>query len=182
MWEKIYGGDGLDQAHSMVDLGTGVYVIAGDTRSQGAGLKDAWIFAIDETGEILWERVDGENHNDSAFDVVPLPSGGVAVVGETRLPGAGVIKSDGWLILLNNDGSPSSDVTFGSPDGNDTLNGIKVLENGNLAMVGTRDTALWLLVTDALGVVQSESVFDSPTEGETRGEDLVVSGPDRASI
>lgn len=52
LWNKTYGGRSYDEACSIIPAQDSGYVVAGGTRSKGAGSKDAWVIKIDENGEI----------------------------------------------------------------------------------------------------------------------------------
>ena len=51
-WQKTYGGDGWDKAYSIQQTSDGGYIVAGYTRSFGAGESDAWVLKLDRNGEI----------------------------------------------------------------------------------------------------------------------------------
>lgn len=50
LWQNTYGGELYDIAHSIVQTDDGGYVIAGQTRSFGAGGWDFWVIKTDENG------------------------------------------------------------------------------------------------------------------------------------
>jgi hypothetical protein len=49
-WSQRYGGTGNDEARSILRTDDGGYLIAGFTDSQGAGVRDFWLFKTDENG------------------------------------------------------------------------------------------------------------------------------------
>ncbi|GFP40314.1 zinc ribbon domain-containing protein, partial [Candidatus Hakubella thermalkaliphila] len=56
LWQKTYGGKDLDSAVSIQQTKDGGYIVAGDTRSFGAGEEDFYILKLDPTGKVLWEK------------------------------------------------------------------------------------------------------------------------------
>jgi hypothetical protein len=49
-WNRTYGGEKGDIAYSLVESSNGGYVIAGSTRSFGAGDEDFWLIKTNEQG------------------------------------------------------------------------------------------------------------------------------------
>jgi hypothetical protein len=52
LWNKTYGGDGLDVAGAVAQATDGGYAIAGYTNATGAGLEDFWLMKTDANGAI----------------------------------------------------------------------------------------------------------------------------------
>jgi predicted secreted protein len=52
LWNKAYGGIGLDMAFSLIQTGDRGYMLAGVTTSQGAGDNDFWLVKTDAAGNI----------------------------------------------------------------------------------------------------------------------------------
>jgi len=51
-WQKTYGGSGGDIAYPVQQTADGGYIVAGNTRSFGAGSSDFWVLRLDESGSI----------------------------------------------------------------------------------------------------------------------------------
>jgi hypothetical protein len=51
--QRTYGGNYSDSTYSIQQTSDGGYVLAGETRSFGAGSSNAWVLKVDATGEIL---------------------------------------------------------------------------------------------------------------------------------
>jgi len=51
-WEKMFGGIGDDRAYSVALTDAGGYIIAGFTKSSGAGGSDVYLIKVDENGEL----------------------------------------------------------------------------------------------------------------------------------
>jgi hypothetical protein len=103
-WNRTYGGTGWDIAHSVVQTGDGGYVMAGQTRSFGAGAQDFWIVKTNCSGNPQWNQTYGGTATDIAHSVVQTGDGGYAIAGYTESFGAG--NGDFWLIKLAGDKTP----------------------------------------------------------------------------
>ena len=57
-WQKTYGGDGYDIGESIQQT-SGGYIVAGETKSNGAGLFDVWVFTMDSFGNKIDEEACG---------------------------------------------------------------------------------------------------------------------------
>jgi hypothetical protein len=101
IWENTYGGPARDRAYSVCRAHCSGYVVAGGTISSGSGEDDVWIFKIDESGNLLWERVYGGSNIEFAQSVVATPDGGYIVGGKTMSFGNGVQL---WLLKVDDEG------------------------------------------------------------------------------
>ncbi|GFP33928.1 hypothetical protein HKBW3S42_02267, partial [Candidatus Hakubella thermalkaliphila] len=88
LWQKTYGGKDLDWAFSIQQTKDGGYIVAGVTRSFGAGEEDFYILKLDPTGKVLWEKTYGGKDWDWAFSIQQTQDGGYIVAGVTESFGA----------------------------------------------------------------------------------------------
>lgn len=51
-WDKTFGGIKDDSAGSIQQTTDGGYIVAGRTESKGVGGLDAWIFKLDQNGNL----------------------------------------------------------------------------------------------------------------------------------
>ncbi len=98
-WEKQYGGPAVDYAVSVLPHSSGGYVVAGATRSSGAGQFDGWLIGLDGKGEVLWQKTLGKSGNDGFSRLEPLPGGGYLATGYSE-KGSGSKNFDAWIMLL----------------------------------------------------------------------------------
>lgn len=98
LWQKTYGGAAYDTASDLRATGDGGFVVAGNTRSFGAGQDDIWLLKLSATGSILWQRTFGGAAAERAYSVRATSDGGLIVAGETQSFGAGNV--DVWLLRL----------------------------------------------------------------------------------
>ncbi len=110
LWSKTYGGPQSDKAYAIAPS-TGGCVIAGDTRSKGAGDSDAWVIKIDLNGNLLWEKTVGGKEFDAPTCVTFTPDGGYLVGGTTFSFGNG--QRDFWLFKIDDAGKVLWSCTVG---------------------------------------------------------------------
>ena len=133
LWEKTFGGPDNDTVASIAALADGGFVVAGWTEPKGTSDRDAWIFRLDRTGGLLWEKTFGGAEHENATSIVALPDGGFVVAGFTASKGAG--ESDVWVLRLDKTGELLWEKTFGGPD-KDVAASIIALTDGGFVVVG----------------------------------------------
>jgi len=58
-WQKTYGGTADDAPGAVQQTLDGGYIVAGFTRSFGAGDADAWLLKLASDGSIQWQKAYG---------------------------------------------------------------------------------------------------------------------------
>ncbi len=112
LWTKMYGGSDYDNANSVDVVADGGFIVAGSTRSYGAGRSDIYLIRTDSNGDTLWTQTYGGSHYDYAYSVTETSDGGYLVGAETQSYGAG--SNDMYLIRLVNE-PPDLSITV-TPD------------------------------------------------------------------
>ena len=110
-WAATYGGGDLDMACSIQQTRDGGYVVAGETRSFGAGEPDVlvlkppnvWVLKLNPDGTVDWQKVYGGANWDRAYSIHETRDGGYVVAGETSSFGAG--RPDFWVLKLRHYGT-----------------------------------------------------------------------------
>ena len=95
-WKYSIGGEGKDEAYSLIQTTEGGFAIAGYTESYGAGNYDMWLVKTDDEGELEWKNTFGGTENDFAQSLVQTTDGGFAIAGSTNSYGDGDINM--WLV------------------------------------------------------------------------------------
>lgn len=103
IWDKTLGGTSEDWANSIIQNKNGNYMVAGWTKSMGAGNTDVWIVKLDKRGNLIWDKTFGGSENDEAHSIIQTDDGGYAVAGWTKSKGTG--NSDVWVIKLDENGN-----------------------------------------------------------------------------
>lgn len=112
LFEKTYGGEDDDRAHSIEQTKDGGFIIAGYTESKGEGDADFWILKLDKKGKKIWDRTYGGSYNDKAYSILELPDEGFIIAGVTESFGSG--KSDMWVVRIDKNGKKIWDNTYGT--------------------------------------------------------------------
>jgi hypothetical protein len=106
MWTRTFGGPDLDCGYSVLQSADGGYVIAGGTRSFGAGGGDVYLVKTNANGDIIWNRTYGGTNFDDGLSVAHTADGGYAIAGYTESFGAG--EEDIWLIKTDSAGNATA--------------------------------------------------------------------------
>lgn len=114
VWQKCFGGTNYDEAQAVQQTLDGGYVVGGICKSADGdvvgnhGLEDFWLFKLNSTGTMQWQKAMGGPSTDELVDLCIMSDGGVAMVGPTWKPWSGptgdVIghhgEIDAWLVKL----------------------------------------------------------------------------------
>ncbi len=103
VWDRTFGGTSEEWANSIIQNKNGNYMVAGWTKSMGAGKTDVWIVKLNKNGDLIWDKTFGGSENDEAHSIIQTEDGGYAVVGWTKSKGAG--NADVWIIKLDENGN-----------------------------------------------------------------------------
>ena len=115
VWERSFGGSGIDVAYDIERTQDDAYVIVGHTFSTDKdislnhGESDAWLIKINEAGELLWERTYGGSSFDSANSVKQTADGGFLIAGNSRSSDQDLVENQGendmWVIKTDANGN-----------------------------------------------------------------------------
>ena len=105
VWAKRWGGADLDMGFGVRTLADGTIVVAGWTKSVGAGAGDYFLLGLSGGGELKFQRTFGGARDDRATQLWPTRDGGIVIVGESYSFGNGdcrflVVKTDADGSLL----------------------------------------------------------------------------------
>jgi hypothetical protein len=99
---QTYGGTDADGTTSLIQTSDGGYILAGSTKSFGAGDFDSWLIKTDGAGNMQWNQTYGGRGTDIAASLVVTSDGGYAIAGYTYSISA--VNSDLWLIKTDEQG------------------------------------------------------------------------------
>ena len=131
VWDKNYGGSGIDRLWSIQLTPDGGYLLGGSSDSPASGDKtealrgetDLWIVRLDAAGTLLWEKsLGGTNSEDLVAGVLPTADGGFLLAGHSNSD-SGFEKTeasrggfDFWIVKLDANGNLLWDKTYGGAE------------------------------------------------------------------
>jgi len=165
LWSRTFGGDLEERCQSVVECSDGGYVLAGLTRSYGAGGTDVWMVKIDANGDSLWSRTFGGQGDDECASVQRASDGGYVLGGSTFSFGVG--NWDFWLIKTDADGNSLWSRTYGRiytdicQSVQQTTDGGYILAGYSGPILGANDE-FWMVKTDSDGDSLWSRTFGGP--------------------
>ena len=150
VWERSFGGTGIEIAYDIAKTETNSYLITGHTFSadqdisSNNGEADSWLIHVNDQGDLLWERTYGGNLFDAAQSVTTTAEDQILIAGNAKSDGLGEIPNSGgndiWLAITDLQGQLIWQKTFGGS----TLDfGFDALQDRNqsLILVGSSDSS-----------------------------------------
>lgn len=113
VWEKTFGGSGLESASSIAGTSDGGFIFTGYTQSQEIaghhGSRDVLVVRLDSAGEVLWQKCLGGSSLEEAYGVAETSDGDFILSGYTYSNDGDISDnhgiSDAWLVNLNSSGN-----------------------------------------------------------------------------
>ncbi|KPJ54443.1 hypothetical protein AMJ39_00370 [candidate division TA06 bacterium DG_24] len=112
-FERTYGGASSDLGRSVAQTPDGGYIVAGTTRSYGAGQSDLWLIKTDAWGSTSWSTTFGGPQTDGGRSVALTLDGGYIIAGNTTSFGEG--QTDIYLVRTDADGHTVWTRPYGGP-------------------------------------------------------------------
>ena len=144
-WDKTFGGTDYDVAQSIQQTMDDGYILAGYTKSYGAGDYDAWLVKIDSGGNKQWDQTFGGTDEDVAFSVQQTTDGGYIVAGYTESYGCCDGWHDFWVLKTDPSGNEQWNRTFGRGE----ARYVQQTTDGGYIIAGS-----WIMKTDSNGNAQ----------------------------
>ncbi len=102
-WAKVFGGSGMEFAYGVAETLDHGFILAGTTKSFGAGGRDLFLWKTDANGTELWSKFFGGLEDDAAYAVQQTKDSGFVVAGEAN--SRGVEKGDIFLLKTDPNGN-----------------------------------------------------------------------------
>lgn len=136
LFQKTYGSANTEVGYSVVVVPDG-YVMAGVTKSFGAGGCDMLVTKVSGTGAQIWSNAIGGSANDGAYCIANTSDGGFIVAGYTEsfLP-TGTAGSNVYIVKLDASGSMQWSKAIGGMN-TDAAHSIIQTTDGGYAIAGT---------------------------------------------
>ena len=181
-WEKTYGGTQTENVYQLLQTENG-FIVSGDTKSDDGDIKsgyrgerDIWIFEIDSTGKLIWEKTFGGTKDDVIAALQKTQDGGYLVGSNTNSSDGDLIYTnkgnlDFWLFKIDSTGNISwqniyggsgRDVLYSICKANDEgfiLCGHTRSTNGDIKSENNGDYDIWVLKVNNTGQIIWEKTF-----------------------
>lgn len=145
LWERSFGGSGIEISYDIAKTLDGAYVITGNTFSSDGdisktnGESDFWMVKVDDAGSMIWEHTYGGSGFDAAQAVIASKNGGYFVVGNSKSSDKDADtnygENDIWIIKTDDAGNLIWQKSIG---GSGLDFGFDIVENndGSIILVG----------------------------------------------
>jgi hypothetical protein len=154
-WAKTYRGTDYDGASHVQQTSDGGYMLAGVTRSFGAGESDIFLIKTDADGNIQWAKTYGGTYSEEAYSVQQTSDGGYIVAGRT----GSWPNYDIFLIKTDANGNIQWAKTYGGTNW-DEARSVQQTSDGGYIVAGYTGSFgagfydIFLIKTDANGNIQ----------------------------
>ena len=153
LWTKTFGGTDQDFGYSVKQTNDSGYIIAGTTRSFGAGFEDIYLIKTNANGDTLWTKTFGGTGEDIGYSVQQTSDGGYLIGGNSTSFGAGA--KDVYLIKTDVAGNIVWTKVFGGA-ANDIAQSVQQTSDGGYIIAGgansfSLSTDVYLIKTNAAG-------------------------------
>lgn len=172
LWAKNYGGLNADAGNSVEQTTDGGYIVAGWTKSFGAGAEDFYLVKTNPYGDTLWTKTYGGAASEKANCVQQTTDGGYILVGSTSSFGASFINA--YLVKTDANGDSLWTKTYGTVGLNlgnfvqQTSDGGYIIagsNSGSMLKVDANGTVLWTKNHTPSGLVGELKSVEQTTDG-----------------
>lgn len=146
LWERTYGSTLNDEGIDIIEFpeNSGNYALCGYVRaadgdvSNHNGSKDYWVAKVDGDGNLLENHAYGGDKADVPSQMIALPDGGLAIVGETfsEFEGFTENKGSGDFLIAVIDENAEANYTVLGGSSLDAPKDMILNDAGNLVVVG----------------------------------------------
>ncbi len=160
LWTRTFGGVNDDYGRAVDIVKDGGFVIAGE-KDAIPQKPDAMIVRVDQSGQMLWEKLYGTTLEDGVYSIIQTNDGGYVLAGYLYLGIGGNVY--GWLLKLDVVGDSVWSQLFGS-NLQDLFYSVNQTYDGGYIVTGkirlAEYTDIWLVKTDSLGNEQWSKNYD----------------------
>lgn len=175
-FQKTLGGSNLDAGYAVVEDTNGGYIIAGTTKSFGAGDLDIYLLKTDVNGNVQWKKTCGNSFYEYSNALIATSDGNYLTAGITASYGNGV-----YISSIKTDASGIADYhkTIGTIDGYSGAYDVKETSDGGYVFSGTSygvDTIsidhVYLVKTDAYSDTLWTMMLENRENGIQQWQDV----------
>jgi hypothetical protein len=160
-WRKTFGGIQDDEARGIIQSGDSNYVMAGQTKSYGAGGFDMYLVKVDPEGNLLWNLTYGSALDDGANCVAQAADGGYVLAGHTSLTNE---SQSSWLVKTDTFGKLEWSQEYPGLD----FNSISSTSDGGYVLATKCANAFELIKLDSSFEMQWNQIYNASNAAESR--------------
>jgi len=157
IWQKNYGGNEADRAHTLLQAEDGGFVLGGYSKSYGEGKADIVLIKVDKDGNGIWNQNYGGEENENIESMAATRDGGYVISGWTQSAASKTL--DAIVMKVDGTGHRVWTRTFGK-QGKDAYYSVDVTPAGDIILAGATTSnpdsraKVWLTKLDQSGKVQ----------------------------
>lgn len=176
IWLKNVGGLLAESGYSVAVSRSGNIVAAGKTFSFGSGDSDAYLVALNSSGDTLWTKTYGDLSNEAAYGIDTTSDNGFVFAGVTDSLGLG--DRDGYFVKVDSMGNKLWQQFIGGL-GDGTSQSVAQRSNGEYIVAGTDNSygaggyGFYMTRTNSGGNWQAGPTFGGP--GDEEGFSVAIS-------
>ena len=150
LWQKCFGGSGVDVFWSFFIQSNGDILFTGETNSNDGdvsgnhgGITDVWVVKTNSNCSLIWQKCFGGSSQDRAWDAILSNDGNYTMIGETKSNDGDVSGNHGgnnpydiWLLKISSFGNLISQKCLGGT-GADYGRSLVQKLNGNFILAGS---------------------------------------------
>ena len=151
LWQKTYGGTGVESLPFLTKSIAGGYIITGGSASNDGdasanhGGTDCLVIKIDENGNKIWSKMFGGSNNDEGIYIAQTMDGHYIIAGSTSSSDGDINTinhgaGDGWVFEIDESGNLQWQKTFGG-SGAEFIWNVNESSSGNFAIDGWSPSA-----------------------------------------
>jgi hypothetical protein len=159
-WNKTFGGSDGDNADSVQQTSDGGYIVAGETRSYGAGKSDFWLIKTDSEGNEEWNKTFGGSDWENADSVKQTSDSGYIIAGWTNSYGFSIENC--WLVKTDSEGNREWSNVLENFSWTQAHSVQQTSDGGYIVagwIYGTVSRDFWLIKTDSEGNKEWSKTF-----------------------
>lgn len=162
VWQKIYNRSNNDFANSIAPTKDGGYIVACQTYSPSNGWIEPWILKLDNTGNILWQKIYSAYDDDSLQSIQQTKDGGYIAAGYTTSFGSGL--RDGLVLKLDSSGNIAWQKAYGGTH-DDFISAIQQTSDDGYVIAGYSISFgsgfkdVWVIKIDSFGNIVWQKFF-----------------------
>ncbi len=190
LWQKTYGGSGLDNGTHLIETSDKGYLIVGNTSSSDGdvivfkGISDFWVIKIDSTGTLVWQKNYCGSDTEMAEAVEETADSNYVVAGFTASvdgdvsPGYG--STDVWVIKIDGQGNLLWEKSYGGTGGEGARMIKRTPDQGFVIVASSSssdfdlthnkgDRDFWIFKTDSVGTLLWQKTFGGSLKEQVAG-------------